>query len=166
MKKQKIKSVIFSAVILSLAGTCMINAAENTEPQETAIETADDELEGQLLPDFCNDDDLREWFENIEDNLPDTLVYTSDRWYHIEDPELIREVLDALKQVRIGDVSTEIVGASGRQVFEFIYEDGESVTFSFFQDQIKWGRAADNHDVLDWGGLDELGPKLIEAGEE
>lgn len=117
---------------------------------------------GNLLLDFCNDEGLRIWFERALTRLPDELTYTSDRWHTITDPDMIRAVLEALKTVKIGDVSDAHVGASGRQIFEFYYRaGGEGPDFRFFQDTFDWGE--ETYDVLDWGDLKDL--DLLDAAE-
>ncbi|MCR4655811.1 MAG: hypothetical protein K5770_06235, partial [Lachnospiraceae bacterium] len=108
-----------------------------------------------LLLDFCNSEELSHWFETSLRKLPDRLVYTADSWTEIEDPELIRRILEALKTVRIGDVSDAHVGASGRQIFDFHNSyGGDYVSFMFFQDTFDWGY--ESYDVLDWGDLKDI----------
>ena len=114
---------------------------------------------GSLLLDFCNDKGLNTWFEKAEKNIPDELVVTTDSWHAVEDPDMIMAVLQALKTVRIGDVSTEVVGGSGRQIYDFTdHDSGNQMTFMFFTDQFEYD--GENYDVADWGDLDELLPKL------
>ena len=122
--------------------------------------------QGDVKPDsplltFCNDEGLNAWFEKAEERLPDELVVTTDSWHAIEDPETIRAVLEALKTVRIGNESTEIVGGSGRQIYDFMdHDSGNPMSFMFFQDQFDYEGV--NYDVLDWGDLDDLLPELVQ----
>ncbi len=114
---------------------------------------------GSPLLDFCNDDRLRTWADRFYTTPPDELLYTSDSWHVISDPEKIRAVFEALKTVRIGGVSDAHVGGSGRQIFDFIFHDsGEGPTFAFFVDTFDWN--GESYDVLDWGdlaGMDLIG---------
>ena len=105
-----------------------------------------------FLLDFCNSDALNAWYENALTNLPDQLVYMADTWYLITDRDTIRQVLEALKTVKIGGLSKSHVGASGRQTFDFIDADsGNSLEFMFFQNTFSW--EANSYDILDWGDL-------------
>ncbi len=107
---------------------------------------------GNTLLEFCNDDALTKWFEKAEEELPDEVTYMSDTWYMITDPDMIRQVLEALQTVRIGDVSVAHVGASGRQIFDFYDSDtGVTQSFMFFQDTFVWEDKS--YDVVDWGDL-------------
>ena len=110
---------------------------------------------GELLLDFCNDDGLRDWFASAERDLPDEITYVEDTWYVITDPDKIRQILTALKTVRIGDVSSVRNGAADRQIFDFYYEEGgEAPSLMFFGPTFDWDGKA--YDVLDWGELKNL----------
>ena len=110
---------------------------------------------GSLLLDFCNDDDLRKWFEDAEKKLPDELIYMADTWYTITDPDMIRKTLEAIQTVKIGGVSDAHVGGSGRQIFTFYdHETDDSHDFMFFQSTFDWNN--ESYDVIDWGSLDDL----------
>ena len=109
---------------------------------------------GMPLFEFCNHEGLNAWLEDVLDNPPAELVYTSDRWHAISDPDDIRTVLDALQTVVIGDISDAHVGGSGRQIFDFIDENGDPVSFMFFQNTFDWD--GEQYEVLDWGELEDL----------
>ena len=107
---------------------------------------------GNYLLDFCNSDSLRVWFDKSLRRLPSELTYMEDTWYSIDDPDTIRSVLEALKTVKIGDVSDEHVGASGRRTFDFYSEyGGEGPSFAFFENTFEWEE--ESYEVLDWGDL-------------
>lgn len=134
----------------------MLNAAVQNfvlkymyRPENKEVQT------GSLLLDFCNDDDLRKWFEDAEKKLPDELIYMADTWYTVTDPDTIRKTLEAIQTVRIGGVSDAHVGGSGRQIFTF-YDHGtdDSHDFMFFQSTFDWDN--ESYDVIDWGDLDDL----------
>ncbi len=108
-----------------------------------------------FLLDFCNSDALNAWYDNALMDLPDQLVYMADTWYLITDRETIRQVLEALKTVKIGGLSKTRVGASGRQTFDFVDSDsGNSREFMFFQNTFSWD--VNSYDVLDWGDLAKI----------
>ena len=109
---------------------------------------------GSTLVEFCNDARLTRWFDEFENHLPRELVYTSDRWHVISDPDAIYAVTEALKTVTIGDVSSKHVGGSGRQIFDYEYDYGDGQSFMFFQDTFDWD--GESYDVLDWGDLDDI----------
>ena len=111
------------------------------------------------LLDFCNDDALRAWFDQAEKNPPLQLVYNAESWYEITDPDAILTVLSALKTVKIGDVSSAHVGGSDRQIFDFIDEAGNPMSFMFFSNVFDWGN--ESYDVLDWGDLENLDLKKL-----
>ncbi len=121
-----------------------------------------------LLLDFCNDEELTEWFEKSMKNPPDRLVFMAHMWKEVTDKETIRAILEALQTVRIGGVSNAHVGASGRRTYDFMDDDGDDyVSFRFFKDTFDWGRGIDSYDVLDWGTLKDLDATLgLELWEE
>ena len=109
---------------------------------------------GSLLLDFCNDPALNAWFEKAEKETPDDVTLITESWHMAEDPELVHAVLEALKTVRIGEESDEIIGASGRQIYDFSYHDtGNYQSFEFFEDTFFYDMA--NYKVLDWGDLEQ-----------
>lgn len=120
-----------------------------TDYEESEVQT------GSGLFEFCNDDRLYAWLEKVESDPSAELIYTADSWHLISDQDAIQTVLDALKTVRIGDVSDAHVGGSDRQIFDFIDEEGNvAQTFMFFGNTFMWG--AESYEVLDWGELEEL----------
>ncbi len=137
-----------------------IENLEILEPEEEDDYDDEERFFSEVKPnnrllDFCNNEKLSRWFDASLRNLPDRLVYTADSWTEIKDPKLIREILEALKTVVIGDVSDAHVGGSGRQIFDFHTDyNGEYVSFMFFQDTFDWGY--ESYDVLDWGDLDDI----------
>ncbi len=107
------------------------------------------------LVDFINDDRIRTWFDGIDNNMPDTLIYTTKSWEDISDPEQVRQILKAIQTVKIGELNKTHVGASGRRHYDFIYNDsGEGQSFMFYGDVFSW--KGEEYDVLDWGDLKKL----------
>lgn len=107
---------------------------------------------GNYLLDFINDDRIRAWFEGIENNMPDQLIYTTDSWETIDDPEKVERAINALQTVKIGGVSSKHVGASGRRIYDFMYVDsGEDISFEFYEDTFYWD--GESYDIEDWGEL-------------
>jgi hypothetical protein len=116
--------------------------------------------EGQYLLDFCNDDKLRAWFEMAEKKVPDQLICNQETWEISEDPEVIKQFLEALKTVKIGGISKKTVGGAQRRIYDFMYEDtGDYMGFDFFADTFSWDM--ENYEVLDWGDLLDLTGKVF-----
>ena len=114
--------------------------------------TAKDVQPDNYLPDFINDDRIRAWFAGLGDHFPDMMTCTTDSWENFEDPEDIRQTLEALKTVKIGGRSEKRVGASDRRIYDFLYTDsGAHLSFDFFADTFYWNGVS--YDVLDWGKL-------------
>ena len=148
------------------------NDEEETAKVETALENAANEFSlkhmwferGEVQPDnylldFMNDEGIRAWYDKALAQPPDELLVTTDTWHAVDDPELIRKTLEALATVRIGDVAEDVVGASGRQIYDFIdQETGNYVSFEFFENQFSY--EMEDYIVLDWGDLNDLLPEL------
>ena len=79
----------------------------------------------------------------IKDELPMKLEYQRMREYSAygesEDPELIQDVLDALRSLEIGR-ATDIAVEDYGDIIRFIYADGSEKTFEFEDSIIVTGR--------------------------
>lgn len=146
----------------SFSRTHYFTGAERTASVRLSPLSAEDETElapwmepqpNNLLPDFCNDPVLLARFAALEQDLPVTLIYEEDQvcTEYITDPELIWQVLEALRQVRIGALSDRNVDDGGF-TYTFQMADGTSWGLRFdFKNLLYWhGR---NYDVLDASAL-------------
>ena len=120
------------------------------------------DAEGLPLVEALNDEELTAWFEATEKKLPEELIYTADRWHIISDPANIRLIIDALKTVKIGGTTDEVVGAADRQVFDFEDEEGVTMSIMFNMNILRWKN--EKYEVVDWGDLAEL--DLLGMAEE
>ena len=106
-----------------------------------------------LLVDFCNDPVLSARFAALDTALPEALLYQEDqvRETAVTDPALIRQVLEALAQVRIGQMSERNVDDGGF-TYTFFMDDGTSWSLRFdYRTLFFWhGR---NYEVLDASAL-------------
>lgn len=115
---------------------------------------------GNTLRRFCNSDELNAWLDNTQEHLPDSVTLMTDTWYMSENPATVRAALDALQTVGIGEMSSEIVGASGRRIYTFTYnETGDYQDFTFFMDNFEWENT--NYKVLNWGALSNLDERIM-----
>ena len=111
---------------------------------------------GNPLVDFINDDRIRKWFDGLNDHAPELMLFMAKKTKDTQDPDEIRRALDALQTVKIGDVSAERVGASGRRFYDFTYSDtGADQKFEFYENTFFWD--GQSYDVLDWGELKTSG---------
>ena len=84
------------------------------------------------------------------------MLFMAKKTKDTQDPDEIRRALDALQTVKIGDVSAERVGASGRRFYDFTYSDtGADQKFEFYENTFFWD--GQSYDVLDWGELKTSG---------
>lgn len=126
--------------------------------EETAVQPEN------TLPAFCNSEELNTWLNHAQENLPDSVTMMTDTWYMSENPDTIRAVLAALQEVRIGEASTEIVGAAGRRIYTFAdHETGDYMEFCFFKDYFEWENT--NYQVLDWGSLKDYDETIMKDHE-
>ena len=115
--------------------------------------------EGSYLLDFCNDPALNDWFdkamaspENFE------LLFIQDGWALIEDPDTILAVLEALKNVKIGPETDEVVGNAEHRGYRFSDKDGYSeMEFDFNVNIFRWNNK--KYEVEDWGTLKDIALK-------
>ena len=128
-------------------------AVRNFHLKHMYYEQKDVQTDGPLL-DFINDDGIRAWFAKAGEQPPEELTYVEDTWYIITDPEAVCTVLEAIQTVRIGGISDAHVGGSGRQIFDFMDESGNMMSFMFFEDTFNW--EGESYEVLDWGDLEDL----------
>lgn len=142
--------------------THYFTGAEKTASVRLTPLSAEDETElapwsepqpDSLLPAFCNDPVLLARFAALEQDPPVALIYEEDqiRTVRVTDPELIRQVADALQQVRIGAETGRNIDDGGFS-YTFQMADGTSWGFRFdFKTLFYWhGR---NYEVLDASAL-------------
>ena len=109
-----------------------------------------------LLPVFCNDQQLAARFAALDTELPVLLRYQWDQEpvLEVDDPEIIRAAADALSRVRIGAETGKNVDDGGFS-YTFVMADGSEWGVQFdFRDVFYWH--GKNYEVLDAEELLEL----------
>ena len=125
------------------------------------VSAGEPKTEGVPLLEFCNSKELEAWYVSALEELPVSLEcwVFGEAPYAMEttDPELIREIMDALQAVTIGGLSEiyppEVDDAPGYELF-FEMEDGSKKGFIFENDSFSMNN--NYYDVFDYGNLDNV----------
>ena len=134
-----------SVLLTPLSAENELELAPWTEPQPD-----------NLLLGFCNDRQLSARFEAMESEPPVALLYDQDqmRSLRITDPALIREAVEGLRQLRIGQRSDRNVDDGGF-TYTLVMADGSSLSFRFdYKTLFYWH--GHNYEVLDASALYSL----------
>ncbi len=113
---------------------------------------------GTAILDFCENDALDEFAEDIANQKVRLFVYKDDKRYDTDDENDILKVFDAVKTVRIGDIATTYGDGEWLEIDFFDSKTQTSWSFSFWGNCFQWkqGEHYEMYQVLDWGELDGL----------
>ncbi len=141
---------------------------DETEPDDLFVTGT--EPDGVSFLDFCNDSELTEWFDHLEENPPVKLEYTvfGEAPYEMTftDMALILETAKALLTVKIGeetDFDPDTVADGTGQGFLFTMEDGSDKWIMFDMGTFRWKGGA-RHKIADYGELPDMTSRLYEEG--
>ena len=132
---------------------------------EVSIDSAENELvvkpyepvqPNNYLFDFYNDEEMTSFKDNFYNDLPVRMKYCKAQIQQCEvtDPELIKEVFEALKKVKVGEESNISVTDSDIY-YTFIMEDESSVTIAFESKNILSFRSK-GYNLISDGGVFEI----------
>ena len=149
---------------------------EQTGKEQTGQEQTGQEQTGQSagadksLREFCEDEELNDWFDSIEENVPVKLTYIiygeAPISMEFTAPELILKTAKALETVEIDGLSEEnpdYVSDAGGSGYYFDMEDGTSRSFTFVLGCFRW-KDSEWHDVATYGELRDVGEELAKIG--
>ncbi len=114
--------------------------------------------EGTALLDFCDNDELDGFAEDLEDREVTLLIYKDGKWYDTSDKEDILKAFDAMKTVRVGGLDDEAEDSDWIQIDFFDYQTETSWDFDFWGGCLDWRSGQEDHlyRVTDWGDLEGL----------
>ena len=114
--------------------------------------------EGTALLDFCDNDELDGFAEDLEDREVTLSIYKDGKWYDTSDKEDILKAFDAMKTVRVGGLDDEAEDSDWMQIDFFDYQTETSWDFDFWGGCLDWRSGQEDHlyRVTDWGDLEGL----------
>ena len=126
-----------------------------------------DQTKGEAvsLLDFCNDKELTEWFDSIDDEPPARLVYEyveyeGDRYdKESSEQDVITSAVKALLTVKIGEKADFDVLDGQYETYTFEMKDGSKKVFTFDNDMFSWNNGK-NHVVADYGDLSGVSERM------
>ena len=114
--------------------------------------------EGTALLDFCDNDELDGFAEDLEEREVTLSIYKDGKWYDTSDKEDILKAFDAMKTVRVGELDDEAEDSDWMQIDFFDYQTETSWDFDFWGGCLNWRSGQEDHlyRVTDWGDLEGL----------
>ena len=114
--------------------------------------------EGTALLDFCDNDELDGFAEDLEEREVTLSIYKDGKWYDTSDKEDILKAFDAMKTVRVGGLDDEAEDSDWMQIDFFDYQTETSWDFDFWGGCLNWRSGQEDHlyRVTDWGDLEGL----------
>ena len=114
--------------------------------------------EGTALLDFCDNDELDGFAEDLEEREVTLSIYKDGKWYDTSDKEDILKAFDAMKTVRVGGLDDEAEDSDWMQIDFFDYQTETSWDFDFWGGCLDWRSGQEDHlyRVTDWGDLEGL----------